>query len=1465
MSKELEQRVLDQTRELAAANEALRKETIERRRAEEALRLSEEQFRGAFDHAPIGMALIHPDGRWFRVNHVFCRMLGYSEQELIGANFQSTTHPDDIQPTLEGFQRLLSGERDSFTLEKRFFHKEGRTVWANVSATLVRRAGENPPYFVKQIQDITERKRAETERDRHAAQLQGLADASLAMNSALSLDETLKIVTEKSREIIGAHMSVTRMPVNENWEQAISIVSLSDKYSTFRKFDGRPDGLGIYSIVCQSNRPMRMTQAELEAHPKWRGYGPHAGGHPPLRGWLAAPLVGRDGRNIGLIQLSDKEEGEFTQQDEAILVQMAQMASVAIENARLYEALEEDLAKQKRTEERLREYEKAVEGLEEMIVVVDRDYRYLLANRAFLNYRGFTKEQLVGRLVPEVLNPGVFEEVAKKKLDECLQGNVVKYELKYRYPKLGERDLSISYFPVEGSAGIDRVACILQDITERKRAEEALRTSEERFRRYFELGLVGMAMTAPSKGFIEVNDQLCKILGYERGELLQKTWVEVTCPDDLASDVALFNRVVAGEMDGYSIDKRFIHKDGRVIHGTMSVKCLRRGDGSIDYFVALLQDVTERKQAEARLVYQANLLTHVGDAILATDDQLILTAWNLAAEKIYGWKAEEVLGQKMYDAVRSELTDVQRSEALQAISEKGYYHADLVHTRKNGTRIHIQGYTIALRDESGRITGYVSANRDVTERKRAEEALRAEHAFRKAIEEAMPAGVMAVDATGRQTYVNQSFCKMVGWSAEELNGATPPFIFWPPEQIDLICHIFENHMHGMIKPGPVELIFRRRNEERFPVSLLVSPLVDPRGVPVGYLASVHDITLLKTSQEKLARRERQLSQAQRLAQLGSWSWDLLTDTVTWSDEFYRICGVDPERFVSTYQSLLHLIHPHDREKVEQATDKALRERTSFDLFYRIIGMDGIVRTHHASGMVSVDPLGRPLSVVGVAQDITEIKKAEDTLRESEERYRSLIANIPDAAWRVREDGEPVFISQNIEQILGYDAKEIYSDPLRLTFGRIHPDDRDRVAKAFKSLFSKNKKFDVEYRVQTKNGGWIWIHNRAVMTYRKDGVRYADGVVSDITERKKSEEAIRKSEERFHLIARATNDVIWDWDLVANNLWWNESFKTIFGYRVDEIEPGIESWTSRIHPEDKERVLRDTHAVIERGGRFWSAEYRFRRADGSYATILDRGYVVHVQDGKPVRMIGAMIDITERKRAEDALTEYAKRLRSLSGQLLEAQETERRRIARELHDEIGQSLTAIKLQLHGSKRLSDRRMEECIQMVDQALSQVRNLSLALHPPELDELGLVATLRWHLDRQAHAANLISNFSADPLPARLPPDLEIACFRVAQEALTNVIRHAHASEVSIELRQRESELHLTVEDDGEGFDVGAARSRAIQGTSLGLVGMQERAELAGGRLELDSAPGEGTQVRAIFQLADTAPKKQSKRRKR
>ncbi|WP_289501338.1 GAF domain-containing protein [Gloeocapsopsis sp. IPPAS B-1203] len=188
----------------------------------------------------------------------------------------------------------------------------------------------------------------------HTRQLHGLTEAALAINSALSVEEVLQVITEQARSIIGAHQSVTSMSVNQNWPQAINAVSLSQKYAQWRSYDQKPDGSGIYACVCHINRPMRMTQAELEVHPRWQGFGRHAAEHPPMRGWLAAPLTGRDGYNIGLIQLSDKYIGEFTQEDEAIIVQLAQMASVAVENARLY-AAEQQARTQAETANRLKD------------------------------------------------------------------------------------------------------------------------------------------------------------------------------------------------------------------------------------------------------------------------------------------------------------------------------------------------------------------------------------------------------------------------------------------------------------------------------------------------------------------------------------------------------------------------------------------------------------------------------------------------------------------------------------------------------------------------------------------------------------------------------------------------------------------------------------------------------------------------------------------------------------------------------------------------------------------------------------------------------------------------------------------------------------------------------------------------------------------------------------------------------
>lgn len=222
---------------------------------------------------------------------------------------------------------------------------------------------------------------------------------------------------------------------------------------------------------------------------------------------------------------------------------------------------------------------------------------------------------------------------------------------------------------------------------------------------------------------------------------------------------------------------------------------------------------------------------------------------------------------------------------------------------------------------------------------------------------------------------------------------------------------------------------------------------------------------------------------------------------------------------------------------------------------------------------------------------------------------------------------------------------------------------------------------------------------------------------------------------------------------------------------------------------------------------------------------------------------------ERERA-------AQELQVLSYRLVEVQETERRQIARELHDEIGQSLTVAEMNLQAALRspnplAKQRRLEESIQAVERVLEQVQDLSLNLRPSILDDLGLEPALRWYTNRQASLMGVQADFTAATLENRLDVVIETECFRVAQEALTNVVRHSKARAVTVDLSRRNGHLHLRVRDDGVGFDAAALRREAVQGASLGLLSMEERASLAGGGLELNTAPGQGTEVHAWFPL--------------
>jgi two-component system sensor histidine kinase UhpB len=355
------------------------------------------------------------------------------------------------------------------------------------------------------------------------------------------------------------------------------------------------------------------------------------------------------------------------------------------------------------------------------------------------------------------------------------------------------------------------------------------------------------------------------------------------------------------------------------------------------------------------------------------------------------------------------------------------------------------------------------------------------------------------------------------------------------------------------------------------------------------------------------------------------------------------------------------------------------------------------------------------------------------------------------------------------------------------------------------------------------------------------------------ERHLAEEALRSSEERFRLVAEATQDVLWDWDMPVDRHWWSPNAGMKFGGNLND-EPGIESWTTRLHPEDRDRILAVMENILASGQSVFAVEYRFRLADGSYGHFYDRGHLVVDHSGKPIRMIGAMIDVTASKQAYVTLQEAYRRLQTMSNELQMVESNERRRLSRELHDEVGQLLTALKFDLESVRRKgigktkmtaaqTTERLTRALETTDLLFTRLRRIVRALRPPVLEELGLKAALEsLAADMQARSSlNCSVVVTGDSQQPGRASTRETAIYRIAQELLTNIIRHAQARTASISLAFDPNAWVLIVRDDGIGFDPTAL----LPDAGVGLRGIRERVEILGGQVDVMSQPGKGTSV--------------------
>jgi PAS domain S-box-containing protein len=373
------------------------------------------------------------------------------------------------------------------------------------------------------------------------------------------------------------------------------------------------------------------------------------------------------------------------------------------------------------------------------------------------------------------------------------------------------------------------------------------------------------------------------------------------------------------------------------------------------------------------------------------------------------------------------------------------------------------------------------------------------------------------------------------------------------------------------------------------------------------------------------------------------------------------------------------------------------------------------------------------------------------------------------------------------------------------------------------------------------------------------------------ERKQAEAGLRASEERYRLATRATREVIWEWNLAAGEVMRSEAFRQVFGYAPDESTESIESarswWLAHVHPEDRERVAASLQAALEGNTEGWESEYRFKRANGTYAHVLDRAHIARGEHGRATQIVGATQDVTEHKLAEEergrlyeALAERERQLQELVGRLILAQEEERRRIAYEMHDGVAQTAAGAHLHLRGFARRYQRQLPEAREELDRALElaqrtvrEARTVIAELRPTTLDDLGLEEALRAEVQELQRDGWQVE-FHADLGPERLDATVETALFRVAQEALRNARKHAQSTRARVALRRTARAACLEVQDWGRGFEP-AAMPAGGPGERVGLSGMRERVALLRGHWEIQSRPGEGTRVIAEVPLAAPA----------
>ncbi len=556
------------------------------------------------------------------------------------------------------------------------------------------------------------------------------------------------------------------------------------------------------------------------------------------------------------------------------------------------------------------------------------------------------------------------------------------------------------------------------------------------------------------------------------------------------------------------------------------------------------------------------------------------------------------------------------------------------------------------------------------------------------------------------------------------------------------------------------------------------------------------------------------------------------------------------------------IHLDDRQRCLNVYQSAVRDHLPFKMEYRLRRADGQFRWVLSHGEPRFNHEKVFNGYIGSCLDITEQKTAEET----RSRLAAIVQCSDDAIVAKDLNGIITHWNGSAERIFGYSESEVLGKSITIIIpAELQTEEADILCR-----LRSGERVDHFETVRVAKGGRRVLVSLSISPVRDSCGRIvgASKIARDVTRIRQVEQALRESEQRMRFCLEAANVGTWDWDIESGDVRWSENMERIHGQRPGSFRGNLESAVEAVCQEDRKRVQEAVEQALAGDGQY-HAEYRHVRADGSLGWMEAHGQAIYDSSKRPTRMMGVCWDISVRKASEQALkeaheqldarvkdrtselNEAQERLRMLSGRLLQMQDEERRRIARELHDTAGQILVAlnlnlvpVELELQKANSGLVGQITESLRLVEELSRDLRTMSHLLHPPLLDEAGLKSAVRWYVEGFAARSKIEVDLHLDSRLGRLPAELETAIFRIVQECLTNIHRHSGSRSAGIVITSDAHNVKIEIRDRGKGMPMPIR-------PGVGIQGMGERVRQLGGQLDIESR-SDGTRVTASFPIS-------------